>query len=161
MHWLQCYTLFWRVFANIKSLIFIVWVNIITLCRLFWYYFCFKVINQFQKQPSRLVLKKGVLKIHRKFTVEHPCRSAISIKLQCNFNEIALRHGCSPANLLHIFRTRFLKNTSGWLLPQFHVNGLFLYPWLCIDLTHSFPMHPSSTPWKRQKTLRFSDVFRE
>ena len=74
MHWLQCYTLFWRVFANIKSLIFIVWVNIITLCRLFWYYFCFKVINQFQKQPSRLVLKKGVLKIHRKFTVEHPCK---------------------------------------------------------------------------------------
>ena len=27
-------------------------------------------------------------------------------------------------------------------------------------LTHSFPMHPFSTPWKRQKTLRFSDVFR-
>ena len=30
--------------------------------------------------------------------------------------EIALRHGCSPINLLHIFRTPFLKNTSGWLL---------------------------------------------
>ena len=27
-------------------------------------------------------------------------------------------------------------------------------------LTHSFPMHPFSTPWKHQKTLRFSDVFR-
>ena len=27
-------------------------------------------------------------------------------------------------------------------------------------LTHSFPMHPSSTPWKHQKTLRFSNVFR-
>ena len=28
------------------------------------------------------------------------------------------------------------------------------------ELTHFFPMHPFSTPWKHQKTLRFSDVFR-
>ena len=27
-------------------------------------------------------------------------------------------------------------------------------------LTHLFPMHPLSTPWKHQKTFRFSDVFR-
>ena len=40
----------------------------------------------------------------------------ISIKLLCNFIEIALRHGCSRVNLLHIFRIPFLKNTSGWLL---------------------------------------------
>ena len=33
-----------------------------------------------------------------------------------NFIEITLRHGCSPVNLLYIFRTPFLKNTSGWLL---------------------------------------------
>ena len=25
-------------------------------------------------------------------------------------------HGCSPVNLLHIFRTPFSRNTSGWLL---------------------------------------------
>ena len=61
-------------------------------------------------------LGEGVLKICNKFTGEHPCRSAISIKLLCNFIEIALRHGCSPVNLLHIFRTPFPKNTSGWLL---------------------------------------------
>ena len=30
--------------------------------------------------------------------------------------EIALQHGCSPVNLLHIFRTPFSRNTSGWLL---------------------------------------------
>ena len=29
---------------------------------------------------------------------------------------IALRHGCSPVNLLHIFRTPFPRNTYGWLL---------------------------------------------
>ena len=28
-------------------------------------------------------------------------------------------------------------------------------------LTYSFPMHPFSTPWKRQKTVRFSNVFKE
>ena len=36
-----------------------------------------------------------------------------SIKLLCNFIEIALRHGCSPANLLHIFRTPFLGTPLG------------------------------------------------
>ena len=25
-------------------------------------------------------------------------------------------------------------------------------------LTHSFPMHPFSTPWKHQKSLQFSDA---
>ena len=50
-------------------------------------------------------LRKGVLKLCSKFTGEHPCRSAISIKLLYY-----------PANLLHIFRTPFLKNTYGRLL---------------------------------------------
>ena len=35
-----------------------------------------------------------------------------------NFIEITLLHGYSPVNLLHIFRTAFRRNTSGWLLPQ-------------------------------------------
>ena len=47
---------------------------------------------------------------------DHPCQSAISIKLQRNFIEIALWHGCSPVNFLHIFKTPFPKNISGWLL---------------------------------------------
>ena len=34
----------------------------------------------------------------------------------CNFIEIALRHGCSPVNLPHLFRTPFPRNTSGRLL---------------------------------------------
>ena len=37
---------------------------------------------------------------------------------KCDFNKVALRHGHSPVNLLHIFRTPFLKNTSGRLLLQ-------------------------------------------
>ena len=43
-------------------------------------------------------------------------RRADMPKLLCNFIKIKLRHGCSPVNLLHIFRTPFPKNTSGWLL---------------------------------------------
>ena len=54
-----------------------------------------------------VLLRKDVLKICSKFTGEHPCRSVISIKLLWNL---------SPVNLMHIFRTPFLKNTSGWLL---------------------------------------------
>ena len=45
----------------------------------------------------------------------HPCRSAFSIKLQSNFIEMSLWHGCSPVNLLYIFGTHFPKNTSGRL----------------------------------------------
>ena len=37
-------------------------------------------------------------------------------KLHNNFIEITLRHGCSPANLLHILGTPFRKNTCGRLL---------------------------------------------
>ena len=44
----------------------------------------------------------------------------ISIKLHCNFIEIALLHECSLVNLLHIFWTPFSKNTSGPLLPEIH-----------------------------------------
>ena len=69
---------------------------------------------------SRLgvLLEKGVLKIRSKFTEEHPCQSTISIKLLCNFIDIAFWHECSPVNLLHIFRTPFSKNSPGMLLPK-------------------------------------------
>ena len=63
-----------------------------------------------------MILGEGVLKIWCKFTGEHPCQSAISIKLLWNFIEITLQYGCSPVNLQHIFRIPFLKNTFGWLL---------------------------------------------
>ena len=55
-----------------------------------------------------VLLGKGALKIYSKYTGENPCQS--------NFIEIAIWHGLSPANLLHIFRTSFYKNTSGGLL---------------------------------------------
>ena len=76
----------------------------------------------FGSSRPQVFLIKAVLKISGKFTGEHPCRSVISIKLQSNFIEIKLRHGCSPVNLLHIFRIPFLKNTSGRLFLHFISN---------------------------------------
>ena len=68
---------------------------------------------------------KGVLKIRSKFIGEHTCQNAISIKLLCNFIEIALRH-LSSLNLQHIFRTPFSKNTSGgcFRILELHVVNL-------------------------------------
>ena len=73
----------------------------------------------FTSSHPDVFLGKGVLKIWSKFTGEHPYWSVISIKLQSKFIVITLQHGCSPVNLLHIFRTRFLKNTSWRLLVHF------------------------------------------
>ena len=72
--------------------------------------------SNYRGSHPEVFLGKGCLKICSKFTKEYPCRSVISIHLQSIFIEITLWHGCSPANLLHIFRTPFLKITSGWLL---------------------------------------------
>ena len=59
------------------------WLRAIS-CFIFGYnYIVFKeslLFKQLQKQPSRGVLKKRCSKIYSKFTGEHPCRSAISIK---------------------------------------------------------------------------------
>ena len=66
------------------------------------------------KQPFRGILTKGVLKRCSEFT-EHLCRIVIPIKLQSKFIKITLWHGCSPVNLLHVFRAPFPKNTFGGL----------------------------------------------
>ena len=64
----------------------------------------------YKQCPPELFLGKDVLKTCSKFTREHTCQSVISTKLQ---RTDVLRHGCSPVNLLHIFKTTFYKNTSG------------------------------------------------
>ena len=66
-----------------------------------------------QKQPLKGVLEKrcseNMQQIYRRTPMP-----------KCNFNKVAKqlahRHGCSPVNLLHIFRTPFPGNISGWLL---------------------------------------------
>ena len=75
-----------------------------------------KSLAKFRSSPQKVSLGKDALKICSKFTVEHPYQSAISIKLLFNFIENTLQHGCSPVNLLHIFRTPFSKNTCEGML---------------------------------------------
>ena len=53
-------------------------------------------ITRFRRSHPDVFLRKGFLKTCSKITRELPCRGVISIKLLCNFIEIALRHGCSP-----------------------------------------------------------------
>ena len=74
------------------------------------------VLRTFKSNYPEVFLRKAVLRKCSKFTGERPCQSDISIELLCNFIEIAFQHGCFPVNLLHFFRTSFLKNTSGRLL---------------------------------------------
>ena len=73
--------------------------------------FRFVFLNHGQKQPTRGFLRKSCS--------ENMQQSAISIKLPSNYNEITLRHRCSPVNLLHIFRTPCPKNSSEWLLLHY------------------------------------------
>ena len=61
-------------------------------------------IKPIEAAPTGVFLGKAVLKICSKFIGEHPCQTVISKNLQ-----ITLRHGCSPVNLLHIFRTPLLR----------------------------------------------------
>ena len=78
-----------------------------------------RFVLNLRSSPPEVFLGKGVLNICSKFIGKHPCRTAISIKLQSNFTEIELRHGCSSVNSLHIFRTPFPTNTSKGLLLIF------------------------------------------
>ena len=90
----------------LKQILFII---MIVLRQISWSMFIFR------SSHPEVFIEKGVPKICSKFTGEYPWRSVISIKLLCNFIEITLRHGCSPVNLLYIFRAPFPKNTSGRL----------------------------------------------
>ena len=63
------------------------------------------ISSNIRSSRPEVFLRKGVLKICSKFTGEDPSQSAILIKLLYNFIKTILRHGSSPVNFLHIFRT--------------------------------------------------------
>ena len=65
-------------------------------------------VSLLQKQPFRGVLMKRCSE-----NMQQIYRRTANAK-------ITLRHGCSPVNSQHIFRTPFLKNISGWLLLLFN-----------------------------------------
>ena len=71
-------------------------------------YYDIKQVSLSRSTPPEVSLGKSVLKICSKFKEN----THAEVRFQTNFIEIALRHGCSPVNLLHNFRTPFPKNTS-------------------------------------------------
>ena len=97
-------------------------------------------------------LGKGVLKIYSKFTVEHPCRSVISIKLLCNFIEITLRHGCSPVNLLHIFRRGPTSNFASYINRINQLQLLLKHDLFCLISISLEKLINSYYPGNQEKT---------
>ena len=98
------------VFSPISQLLYATWSGLVSLFYLPFYRsltddYCFR-----SSRPE-VFLENDVLKICSKFTGEHPCWSLISIKLLCNFIEIALWHGCSAVNLLH---ATYFQNTFSY-----------------------------------------------
>ena len=81
--------------------------------------FIFMNLKLLQKHPFRNILEESCSKNMQQIYRETPMPKCDFNKVASNFTEIALRHGCSPVNLLHIFRTPFHKNISGWLLLSF------------------------------------------
>ena len=69
-------------------------------------------------------------------------------KVASNFIEIAIWHGCSPVNLLRIFRTPFPRNTSGWLLLLFVQLGFNINN-KCHYLTYVLTRVSSFTTYER------------
>ena len=100
--------------------------------------------SPFRRSLLDVFLGKVVQKICSNFKGESSCRSAVLIKLQSNFIEITFRHGCSPVNLLHIFKTPFPKNTSEWLLlPYFRYS--LVYRSKCYGLLESIEIEEDKT----------------
>ena len=78
---------------------------------------CFYVaLNHLRPVFHPIQILSGVLL--KKLSQKHPSRGVLrcSENMLCNFTETTLRHGCSPVNLLRIFRTTFSKNASRRLL---------------------------------------------
>ena len=65
------------------------------------------------KQSSRGVHRKSCSENMQQICRRTPVPKFDFNKVASNFIEIALRHGCSPINLLHISRIPFASNTSG------------------------------------------------
>ena len=62
---------------------------------------------------------------------KHPSRSVISVKLLCNFIEITLLHGCSPVNLLHIFRTYLRTTASEYVIKAWQYMSIYRLAFTC------------------------------
>ena len=77
--------------------------------------------NQFFRSspPELFLLRKRCSENMQQIYRRIPMPKVDSIKLLCNFIDTKLGHGCSPVNLLLIFRAPFPESTSEGLLLFF------------------------------------------
>ena len=96
-----------------------------------WFFQKLKTINYLKTQFWKYCFYIKTYKVWRitfwkysynRLNIGYVKKVLLPLTLQSNFIEITLRHGCSPVNLLHIFRTPFLKNTSGRLLQKISIH---------------------------------------
>ena len=96
-----------------------------------WFFQKLKTINYLKTQFWKYCFYIKTYKVWRitfwkysynRLNIGYVKKVLLTLTLQSNFIEITLRHGCSPVNLLHIFRTPFLKNTSGRLLQKISIH---------------------------------------
>ena len=97
----------------------------------------FQSFTEFQKKPSRGVVRKRCSENMLQICRRTPMPNCDFNKVAKQRSEITLRHGCSPVNFLHIFRTSFTKNTSGRLLLQFLCWWKFRFSRIITDCKHS------------------------
>ena len=82
----------------------------------------------------KVFLGKGGLKICSKFTGEHQCQNVISIKLQSNFIEITVWHGCFLVNCSIFSEPLFLRTplyVCFWILHLDYYENTKAYPEDC------------------------------
>ena len=138
---------------------------------------CSSNMQNTRSSHRRCYVKKVFLKISKKLQENTCARVSFLIKLQSSGLQLHLKKDSGTSVFLWILKIfsehLFLQNTSGRLLLEYKLYVELTTVKASLDiictsftLTHLFPMHPFSTPWKHQrtvrfqKTVRFSDVFR-
>ena len=99
--------------------------------------------NSKQKQPSRCVLEEKYSENMQQIYRRTPMWKCDSIKLLCNFIEITLQHGCSHANLRHVFRATFTRNTSG----ELRLSKLTKLWWLLVEMWYHLAVLRNLVPF--------------
>ena len=90
---------------------------------------------KYRSSPPEVFLGKAVLKICSKFTGEHPCRSAISIKLLCFALSKWASHKIFLSNVCQKISVKFNLNTG---LMEIFTENCCVYKGLKIGILQNF-----------------------
>ena len=128
-YWFNCdilkkITNFFEITANfrLKEIFWIVLFLLLKYLQWKWLLFIYPMLPVFRSSHPEVFFRKGVLKICSKFTGEHPCRSAISIKLLWN---------CTSAWVFSCKFASYFQNTFSkehlWVTASKYYCSLIVY----------------------------------